>query len=372
MPGSTENLLDAFTFESLSFAYVSVKKVRDRRAISLGAIMACSDLLSIVEAIYEIEDRPEKAWLRGVAKTCQDVLGTKAGAYGLTYDVSNPSTFESSNLSLVGVTNPNLARVIEEDCRNFYERHPDVAQKVFRSVDYAESSDLPLSSDHRSEFLRRFEAAGLHGILGLNGIDVDGRGAHIGVLLERPREDTAGDSLSRVAIHLSSSHRLRRRLGDAPFVDAADAILEPSGKIVHADRGAKLKKARMNLKEAAVRIDRLRGALRRRDPERALAAWRALVDGRWSLVDHFESDGKRYVLAQRNDLALGPFELLSERERQVVALAALGHANKMIGYELGISVSTVGVLLSRATRKVGARSRGELIEAWRTCAERGR
>ena len=108
------------------------------------------------------------------------------------------------------------------------------------------------------------------------------------------------------------------------------------------------------------------------EPDRAVARWRALVDARWSLVDHFESDGKRFVLAQRNDPSVGPLALLTPRERQVVALAAMGHANKMIGYELGISVSTAGVLLSRAARKLGAPSRAALVQAYRIHAEKRR
>jgi DNA-binding CsgD family transcriptional regulator len=95
-----------------------------------------------------------------------------------------------------------------------------------------------------------------------------------------------------------------------------------------------------------------------------VAQWKALVDARWSLVDHFERDGKHFILAERNDPIAGGIALLSDRERQVVALAAVGHANKMIAYELGISVSTVGVLLARAAKRVGVRSRKKLVAAY--------
>jgi DNA-binding NarL/FixJ family response regulator len=87
--------------------------------------------------------------------------------------------------------------------------------------------------------------------------------------------------------------------------------------------------------ETLVRIRRRHA----RDPARAVAAWKGLVDARWSLVDWFDSDGSSYLLAHRNDGPLAPLELLTERERQVVALAALGLANKMIAYELGIATS---------------------------------
>jgi DNA-binding NarL/FixJ family response regulator len=53
---------------------------------------------------------------------------------------------------------------------------------------------------------------------------------------------------------------------------------------------------------------------------------------------------------------------LSERERQAATLAALGHGNKHIAYELGIALSTVSKYLERAAAKLGAASRVSLIQ----------
>jgi DNA-binding CsgD family transcriptional regulator len=153
-------------------------------------------------------------------------------------------------------------------------------------------------------------------------------------------------------------------------LEGADAILGAGGRLEHATGAAKLPDARQALADAGARIDRLRGAVGKRDPERAVAQWKALVDARWSLVDHFERDGRRYLLAHRNDASVPPIALLSARERQAVALAVLGHANKMIGYELGISVSTASVLLSRAAKKLGVRTRAALIAAYATRSRR--
>jgi two-component system response regulator FixJ len=55
---------------------------------------------------------------------------------------------------------------------------------------------------------------------------------------------------------------------------------------------------------------------------------------------------------------------LTGRERQVVAFASLGHTNKVIAYELGISPYTVGVFLYRAARKLRVASRKELLAAF--------
>lgn len=68
--------------------------------------------------------------------------------------------------------------------------------------------------------------------------------------------------------------------------------------------------------------------------------------------------------ARRNDPATAPLALLSQRERQVAALVAMGHANKVIGYELGIATSTVGVLVGRALARLGLHSRKEVGAAY--------
>ena len=61
----------------------------------------------------------------------------------------------------------------------------------------------------------------------------------------------------------------------------------------------------------------------------------------------------------------GQLPPLSRREREAVSRAALGETNKVIAFELGVSASTVGVLLHRAARKLGVRTRAELVERFR-------
>jgi DNA-binding NarL/FixJ family response regulator len=81
----------------------------------------------------------------------------------------------------------------------------------------------------------------------------------------------------------------------------------------------------------------------------------------WSLVDRFDHGGRRYIIAHPNEPQTSGRPSLSERERLVVEYAALGHPNKLIAYELGLAVSTVGTFLKRAMKKLGLRTRLELI-----------
>jgi DNA-binding CsgD family transcriptional regulator len=66
-------------------------------------------------------------------------------------------------------------------------------------------------------------------------------------------------------------------------------------------------------------------------------------------------------VAHRNDPQAPDARALTLRERQVLGYAALGHSNKLIGYELGLHPSSVARHLRDAGTKLGARSRVQLI-----------
>jgi DNA-binding CsgD family transcriptional regulator len=145
-----------------------------------------------------------------------------------------------------------------------------------------------------------------------------------------------------------------------------EAIFSPDGRAHHAEGAAQRPDALASLRRAVVEVERVRGPERGRPIDYCLGAWQGLVQARWSLVDRFESDGKRYVVARENEPQPRGLGGLSMRERQVVAYAALGHDNKVIAYDLGIAHSTVRVLLSRAASKLGVSSRQDLIHAYRS------
>jgi DNA-binding CsgD family transcriptional regulator len=86
-----------------------------------------------------------------------------------------------------------------------------------------------------------------------------------------------------------------------------------------------------------------------------------MVDGRWTLVERTESDGKRLIEAHTNIPRRAPLADLSPLERACVELARRGNANKQIAYALGLPLGTVSSTLSAAMRKVGVRSRVGLI-----------
>jgi DNA-binding NarL/FixJ family response regulator len=79
------------------------------------------------------------------------------------------------------------------------------------------------------------------------------------------------------------------------------------------------------------------------------------------LVDQFDRDGRRFLLARRNEPGAVPSRALSLRETQIAHLLALGCPNKLIAYELGLSLSSVAAGIAATMRKLGARTRVDLI-----------
>jgi DNA-binding CsgD family transcriptional regulator len=86
---------------------------------------------------------------------------------------------------------------------------------------------------------------------------------------------------------------------------------------------------------------------------------------KWTTMDQFVHSGFRYQLRRRPVEPRGDAARLSEREELVVAQAVAGLTNKGIACNLGVSPSTVGVLLYRAATKLGVRSRSELLAAYK-------
>lgn len=166
--------------------------------------------------------------------------------------------------------------------------------------------------------------------------------------------------------HLGAALRLQHAATQptSTLEESSSGILSADGEVV--DLFEEPLKAAPELQEAlrfaAKSIDKARGKLRRTDPLQALALWKGLVDGQFSLVDHFDTDGKRYILLKRNAPETLKHRALSFRERQVLTAAAQGLSNKLIAYELGLTDSTVSTLLQRAFQKLNISSRLQLIE----------
>jgi DNA-binding CsgD family transcriptional regulator len=222
--------------------------------------------------------------------------------------------------------------------------------------------------------MRHFDLA--KDALGISALDPDGRGIYLVVALPKVTtlSERARERWQMLAAHFGAGYRLRRALEqnmpdptpatELPF--GAEVLIDPSDfRIADAKGKAQSRPALTALREAAEQVDRARGRLRQSDPERALELWRALVRGRWTTVDWFDSDGRRYVLGIPNAPDVIDPRGLTERETQVVSYALVGLTNKMIGYNLGVSKGRVSAVLGSAMKKLGVNTRAQLVKRWK-------
>jgi DNA-binding CsgD family transcriptional regulator len=309
--------------------------------------------ISLIQSAYRL-DLPTESWLIEVAATASRALGSDAGAMAFQYDASSGARIDTGAPALHKLS-PDAARdIFSQDAVS--AEHAQGMARVFASLRFASLRKVieELGFGSFGEILDRH---GIDDIVGVNGLDPTRRGCML-ALVDRRRDYSrrTAQLWHRLAAHVSAGNRLRTTFATlaSPESDPtshAEAVLAPSGRVEHATGAAEPRTAREALREALVRIDAARSE--RDDANRSAELWQGLVAGRWSLVEHFERDGRRYYLAHKNDPELAPDRALTQRECQVVGYAELGHSNKLIGYALGLSTSSVSTLLTRARRKLG-------------------
>jgi DNA-binding CsgD family transcriptional regulator len=315
--------------------------------------MKRADLISIVEESYATTTDDE-AWLRGILAAAQPSLERGMGILGYLYDLS---VLPGRILSYASLDSPFDAADVALGMTSLSN---DYIDNSWRTVRVGTAASVPgFEKQPTADML--FRSRGVADLLVVNALDPSGIGVSVAVPDRRsvtlpPRQRA---HYACVAAHLAAAFRLRRKVAEL------EAILAPSGGIVHAEGRAKAGEARTLLAAGARAMERARGKLRREDPDKAIRGWRALVGGRWSVLDHFESDGKRYLVARTNEPASRGPERLTERERQVLEYAALGLSNKEIAYELGIAAPTVRVLIARAALKLRATGREQLLARYK-------
>jgi DNA-binding CsgD family transcriptional regulator len=325
-----------------------------------------TDPISLVEGAYRAE-ADQGAWLNHLA----DSAGSFDRGLGL-------AAFSGRILTGHGLqVDANATRNMDKDLADFLRAataaNPAVgAVSVQRGASgSAATFSEALGIDVMSTVFAAAQHWGCRDLLGI--ISLDPAGFVLGLMVALPevsvlsrRERVQWDRLSA---HVSAGQRLQSRLLEASKTsdsdgDLGDAVLRPDGHVEHASENAKTPAARTSLRDAALAMDKARSSLRRKDPDEALSIWRALVSGRWSLVDKFDSDGRRFLVAHKNDPRTQALAALTPREQQVTAYLALGHSNKRIAYELGLSESTVSEVGRRSLAKLGISSRADLARLY--------
>jgi two-component system response regulator NreC len=91
-----------------------------------------------------------------------------------------------------------------------------------------------------------------------------------------------------------------------------------------------------------------------------IAAIRTVARGRIFVDAHDAGPIQAGVKTAPATTSESPLEALSPREREVLALVALGHTNREIAQQLSLSVKTVEGYRSRAMQKLGLSSRADV------------
>ncbi len=332
------------------------------------------DVIGAVEACYA-GDGDDQAWLSGLLDAVS-LLARDSGMFAQVFRHREDGSLLVESRVARGIS----PEVIDYQDRAFRNAPPELVRRFWSPVppvDYASkraarmgNAAFDIMCGIRRMYLR---PSGPVEQCGVFGADLDGR--TVGIFINVPAGAPSfppriAHRLRSVAAHLTSGVRLRRALGAggsnaAGAGDASpEAVLDPAGRALDATGPARERAARATLREAVRLMEKARGRLRRADPDEALRLWQGLVDGTWSLVERYEADGKRYLLARRNQPGVREPTALTRNERSVLAFAAMGHQNKYIGYLLGLSASAVSLHLHSAQRKLRVASRAELIRTF--------
>ncbi|MDH5739826.1 MAG: helix-turn-helix transcriptional regulator [Nitrospira sp.] len=319
--------------------------------------MNTKDWVGLIEEVYRLED-DDDTWLNHVLEHAASLASRGFWPTIGTYQ------YTPRNLKLVrtAALGPEHARDIL--AASMRVQTPTVSH-FFRSGPAVTSLSEALFTREPglAAVVQQITNGVVHDKLAVKGLTGQGSALILCWLFSKPIIPTAQERhrWQCVGSHLGAGLRLRESVQTLNLDSLlVEAIFDTAGKLHDARQGAERQTARAALQRAVRRLDQLRTRQGRSNPDRALAAWEGLVQGRWSLIDHFDSDGRRFVLAIKNDPRFPDPRGLTLRERQVAEFIGQGHSCKEIGYLLGISPSAVTNCTTRAVRKLGLSSLTEL------------
>jgi DNA-binding CsgD family transcriptional regulator len=332
-----------------------------------------TDAISIVEAAYDLQgDR--RAWVSRLLDRAAPKLDR-----GLGVGISMYGPGVRPEEALVGTRGVDTGR--QDAARVMIAAYPDLFRRLMLEPGPActtAAEKMGLTTEQTLSwrpYVEFVHAVGIRDYVAVVSRDVSGHAVFLSAASPDGRRPTRYERTlwNRIATHISAGARLwRGAQGPLPgdVAAGAEAVLSPSGAIAHAEPQAQGAGSLEAIRRAARDIDRARSRARGDDDE-ALDLWLGLVSGRWSLVDRFDNDGRRFLVACRNDPQVSDPRALTLRERQVLAYVAMGQPLKLIAYSLGLSVSAVSGLRTRAMRKLGLRTQADIVSLFAPSEQEG-
>lgn len=342
------------------------------------------DILAALDRAYAADAPDDEAWLRAVAEALRPVLDSGHGIHAFLLDARDPHAMRLSTPVAVGLEADWEARwpadwwepfmlnapsrslhtmLTHSACNYSVHLWDAVTRKVPSFRPHLETHAAPRVPVPEPRRVMRYPDS-------LNLVAADATGLGCAFAANRthpaaaPLPRALARTLSQLATHIAAAYRLRHQRAEADALALSEAVIDHHQRVVHASGEARSNWALGAIRDAAVAVARARPAPGEPGPGRpdaAIEAWHSLVAGRWTVLDHFDRDGRRYFIARPNAPEVRSNPTLTERERQVLGALALGHSNKLIAYELGLHPSTVSNHLASAAAKLGAGSRVELV-----------
>ncbi|WP_052494236.1 LuxR C-terminal-related transcriptional regulator [Nitrosospira sp. NpAV] len=318
-----------------------------------------ADWVSLVEESYTLEDT-DSVWLKRVLDRASPILARGSEPVGWTFNCT-PTSFSLGSFS--EGTSKALIYAARMSHALSTEKSLDLTYRTGVVIATASELVFPRLPDMHKMFMKLLRGR-VQDLLVINCQSGVSSGVSIGMLLKETSRATEEERRRwpKIAAHVGAAIRLRSKAAaltvDSPEVEA---IFDSGGSLHDARGPAKDNDARENLRETVRRIERSRTHAGRMEVDEALGNWEGLVSGRWSMIDRFDSDGRRFVVAVKNDPAHPDPRGLTIRERQVAEYVGLGHASKEIAYTLGLSDSAITNCTARAQDKLGMASRTELV-----------
>jgi len=311
-----------------------------------------SSLRPLLQAAYSVTPSTS-AWLHGLAQAAHGAFGHGVGAMTALFDARDPTNVHALDVAST-LEKSGFAQMVDETFRGVEPAFVDYALATLAFT--ALGSNAP-PQQALSEYMAKVAVGDL---LAIVASDPSGIGIVVNVLLPERTVLSSPEiaTLSRFSMHMASAYRLRQ---ESTELEAA-AVFRADGRLVSANEEIQAANATSQLREMVLAAARLRD---NQEPEQSLEVLTTRLEAQWSVVSHFAEGPEEYVVARRNAapaFAKPGIELLTTREQQVVSYLMLGRNTKAVAYELGISPSTVRVLVSRALRKLDARSIEELAQ----------
>lgn|GEM_PF-6717889 len=309
------------------------------------------DLMAALEAVYAV-DCPAGEWLRRLVEVIAPMLDQGEG--GCAYFVDTSRVEAPTFWGFVG------PREMEPLWLEWFPRLPVEAQvQAHRTAAYGTMQSLgpALSPEAAVQLLAPTPYLDM---MGVNGVDAEGRGVSLAFParhIVRMPSASLGRELAALSTHLARAAALvlPRATDLEPRIRGAAVPGSPT-------RSALGTLGLAALRQLAVRSLSEYAPLSAAEVQRA---WQDLELRRLVRVDDFEAGGRSFTIAIHPRTETSRNAELTEREREAADLAAAGLSNKLIADSMGVGLSTVSTLLSRAAAKLGVGSRVALVRARR-------